>query len=54
MQFTGNMAAEWGSECVVNLPLVMRVLSVQEGLTEFIVQSNDKRFCRGSFVDRAI
>ena len=39
---------------MVNLPLVVRVLSVQEGLTEFIVLSNDKRFCRGSFVDRAM
>ena len=39
---------------MVNLLLVMRVLSVQEGLTEFIVLSNGKRFCRGSFVDRAI
>ena len=39
---------------MVNLPLVMRVLSVQEGLTEFVVLSNDKRSCRGNFVDRAI
>ena len=49
-----KMAAEWGSECVVNLPLVMHVLSVQEGLTEFIMLSNDKHFCCGSFMDRAI
>ena len=48
------MRGELTTGGVVNLPLVMRVLNVQEGLIEFIVLSNDKRFCRGSFVDRAI
>ena len=49
-----KMAVEWGSECVVNLPPVVRVLSVQESLTEFIMLSNDMHFWHLSFVDRAI
>ena len=43
---------ESGSECIVNLPLVVQVLSVHEGLTELIKLSNDKRFYHGSFVDK--
>ena len=46
-----KMATESGSECIVNLPLVIQVLSVHKGLTEFIKLSNDKCFYHGSFVD---
>ena len=47
-----KLAAKQGSECVVNSPLVIQVLSVHEDLIEFIKLSNDKKFYHGSFVDR--